>query len=103
MVRHGTNKLASLVARNEAMSHYILHALSFYHSTARFHAHALLPRACYKPFNNDIQSPHASLEGGGNVVVLGDIMVMTMLLEGWQKIKSCWWRVGRTSVIIIRR
>ena len=83
-------KPASLVARNEAMS--------------RFPAPcALLPRACHKPFNVDVQSPHPSLEGRGNTVVLGDVMVMTILLGWWQKIKSCWWRVGRTGVMIVKQ
>jgi hypothetical protein len=104
MVRHSANKLASLIACNEAMNHYILHTPTFYHSTPRFHAlRALLPRACHKPFNVDVQSPHASLEGRGNVVVLCDVMVVTMLLEWWQKIKSCWWRAVRTGVIIVKR
>ena len=45
----------------------------------------LPPHSSYKPFNFDIQCPHPSLEGRGNVVGRCHNNVSAGILERWQK------------------
>ena len=57
------------------ISQYILHALTLvsFHSPLHFLTHA-----SYKLFNFDIQCPHPSLEGRGNVVVIGEVITTSV-------------------------
>jgi len=79
-VPHGANEL-TLSAVGEVTSHWIrtdiLHSLAFPQMLS------LLSYAFCEPFNVDRPRPHPSLEGRGDVVVVGNVVLA--VLEWWRE------------------